>query len=174
MSAGPTNPGPMNPGLETERGLRAAEYVLGTLSFDERAAFELERVVDPATAHAVAEWEERLGPLALAVPAETPPDHVWPGIAGALARAAAPGAAGAMMVESIVRDQKRIIPSCVLLEGEYGQSDICLGVPVVLGRNGWEEIIDYKLTDDEQAAFNKSADAVRSMNGVLSTLDMGV
>ena len=79
-----------------------------------------------------------------------------------------------MMVESIVRDQKRIIPSCVLLEGEYGQSDICLGVPVVLGRNGWEEIIDYKLTPDEQAAFNKSADAVRSMNGVLSTLDMGV
>ena len=86
----------------------------------------------------------------------------------------APGAAGAYMVESILRDQKRVIPSCVLLEGEYGQSDICLGVPVVLGRNGWEEIIDYKLTDDEQAAFNKSADAVRNMNGVLSTLNIGV
>ncbi len=84
----------------------------------------------------------------------------------------APGAAGAYMVEAIVRDQKRVIPSCVLLEGEYGQSDICMGVPVVLGRNGWEEIIDYKLTDDEQAAFNKSADAVRNMNGVLSTLDV--
>jgi len=82
----------------------------------------------------------------------------------------APGAAGAYMVEAIVRDQKRVIPSCVLLEGEYGQSDICMGVPVVLGRNGWEEIIDYKLTDDEQAAFSKSADAVRNMNGVLSTL----
>jgi len=82
----------------------------------------------------------------------------------------APGAAGAYMVEAIVRDQKRVIPSCVLLEGEYGQSDICMGVPVVLGRSGWEEIIDYKLTDDEQAAFNKSADAVRNMNGVLSTL----
>ena len=84
----------------------------------------------------------------------------------------APGAAGAYMVEAIVRDQKRVIPSCVLLEGEYGQSDICMGVPVVLGRNGWEEIIDYKLTDDEQAAFNKSADAVRNMNGVLSTMDV--
>ena len=86
----------------------------------------------------------------------------------------APGAAGAYMVESILRDQKRVIPSCVLLEGEYGQSDICLGVPVVLGRNGWEEIIDYKLNDEEQAAFNKSADAVRNMNGVLSTLNIGV
>ncbi len=86
----------------------------------------------------------------------------------------APGAAGAYMVESILRDQKRVIPSCVLLEGEYGQSDICMGVPVVLGRNGWEEIIDYKLNDDEQVAFNKSADAVRSMNGVLSTLNIGV
>ncbi|WP_338872427.1 malate dehydrogenase [Spirosoma sp. SC4-14] len=86
----------------------------------------------------------------------------------------APGAAGAYMVESILRDQKRVIPSCVLLEGEYGQSDICLGVPVVLGRNGWEEIIDYKLNDEEQAAFNKSADAVRSMNSVLSTLNIGV
>ena len=86
----------------------------------------------------------------------------------------APGAAGAYMVEAIVRDQKRVIPSCVLLEGEYGQSDICMGVPVVLGRNGWEEIIDYKLTDEEQAAFNKSADAVRNMNNVLSTLNIGV
>lgn len=84
----------------------------------------------------------------------------------------APGAAGAYMVESILRDQKRVVPSCVLLEGEYGQSDICLGVPVVLGRNGWEEIIDYKLNDEEQAAFNKSADAVRNMNGVLSTLNV--
>ena len=86
----------------------------------------------------------------------------------------APGAAGAYMVESILRDQKRVIPSCVLLEGEYGQSDICLGVPVVLGRNGWEEIIDYKLNDEEQAAFSKSADAVRNMNGVLGTLNIGV
>ena len=61
---------------------------------------------------------------------------------------------------------------CVPLNGEYGQSDICLGVPVVLGKNGWEKIVDYKLTADEQAAFNKSADAVRNMNGVLATLSI--
>ena len=79
----------MSAGPETERDLRAAEYVLGTLSFDERAAFALERVVDPATARAAAAWEDRLGPLALAVPAEIPPDHVWSGIAGALKAAVA-------------------------------------------------------------------------------------
>jgi len=61
---------------------------------------------------------------------------------------------------------------CVPLNGEYGQSDICLGVPVVLGKNGWEKIVDYQLTADEQAAFNKSADAVRNMNGVLATLSI--
>lgn len=82
----------------------------------------------------------------------------------------APGAAGAALVEAIVRDEKKIMACCVPLEGEYGQKDICLGVPVVLGKNGWEKIVDYKLTDDEQAAFNKSADAVRNMNAVLETL----
>lgn len=82
----------------------------------------------------------------------------------------APGAAGAALVEAIVRDEKRLMPCCVYLEGEYGQTDICIGVPVIVGRNGWEKIVDYKLNDEEQAAFAKSADAVRSMNGVLSTL----
>ncbi len=82
----------------------------------------------------------------------------------------APGAAGAMLVESIVRDEKRIVPCCVYLEGEYGQKDICLGVPVTIGRNGWEKIIDYKLSDEEKALFAKSADAVRNMNNVLSTV----
>jgi malate dehydrogenase len=82
----------------------------------------------------------------------------------------APGAAGAALVASIVRDQKKIFPCCVYLDGEYGQSDICLGVPVVIGKNGWEKIVDYKLNDAEQAAFNKSADAVRAMNSVLGTL----
>lgn len=82
----------------------------------------------------------------------------------------APGAAGAALVASIVRDQKKIFPCCVYLDGEYGQSDICLGVPVVIGKNGWEKIVDYKLNDAEQAAFNKSADAVRAMNLVLGTL----
>jgi malate dehydrogenase len=82
----------------------------------------------------------------------------------------APGAAGAALVESIVRDEKKLFTCCVSLEGEYGQSDICLGVPVTIGKNGWEKIIDLQLNADEQAAFNKSADAVRSMNDVLKTL----
>jgi malate dehydrogenase len=82
----------------------------------------------------------------------------------------APGAAGAALVESIVRDEKKLFTCCVSLNGEYGQSDICLGVPVVIGKNGWEKIIDMNLSADEQAAFNKSADAVRSMNDVLKTL----
>jgi len=84
----------------------------------------------------------------------------------------APGAAGAALVEAIVRDEKKVMPCCVYLDGEYGQKDICLGVPVVIGRNGWEEIVDYKLNETELAAFAKSADAVRSMNGVLSTMSM--
>jgi malate dehydrogenase len=84
----------------------------------------------------------------------------------------APGAAGAFLVESILRDEKRVVPCCVYLDGEYGQKDICLGVPVTIGRNGWEKIIDYKLNEEEQAAFNKSADAVRNMNNVLSTLSL--
>ena len=80
----------------------------------------------------------------------------------------APGAATLLLVESIVRDQKRIVPCSVYLEGEYGQNDICMGVPVVLGRKGWEKIIKLELTDSEQAAFEKSAEAVRSMNGALN------
>jgi malate dehydrogenase len=82
----------------------------------------------------------------------------------------APGAAGMALVESIVRDEKRLFSCCVSLDGEYGQKDICLGVPVVLGKNGWEKIVDYKLNEEEQASFNKSADAVRNMNDVLKTL----
>jgi malate dehydrogenase len=82
----------------------------------------------------------------------------------------APGAAGAALVESIVRDEKKLFTCCVSLNGEYGQSDICLGVPVVIGKNGWEKIVEMDLSVDEQAAFNKSADAVRSMNDVLKTL----
>ena len=84
----------------------------------------------------------------------------------------APGAAGGSLVEAIVRDEKKIMPCCVFLEGEYGQSDICIGVPVVIGRKGWERIIDINLDETEKAAFAKSADAVRSMNSVLATLDI--
>ena len=80
----------------------------------------------------------------------------------------APGAAGANLAEAIIRNERKVLPCCVYLDGEYGQKDICLGVPVVVGKNGWEKIIDYKLNAEEQELFNKSADAVRSMNGVLS------
>jgi malate dehydrogenase len=82
----------------------------------------------------------------------------------------APGAAGAALVEAIVRNEQKLFTCCVYLDGEYGQKDICIGVPVVIGRNGIEKIIDYKLNDEEQAAFNKSADAVRSMNSALDNL----
>ena len=82
----------------------------------------------------------------------------------------APGAAGAALVEAIVRDEKKLFTCCVALEGEWGQKDICLGVPVVVGRNGWEKIINFDLSAEEQAMFNKSADAVRSMNDVLTSL----
>jgi malate dehydrogenase len=82
----------------------------------------------------------------------------------------APGAAGAALVEAIIRDEKKLFPCCVALDGEYGQKDICLGVPVIVGANGWEKIVDFKLTADEQAAFNKSADAVRNMNDVLKEM----
>ncbi|OQP51943.1 malate dehydrogenase [Niastella populi] len=82
----------------------------------------------------------------------------------------APGAAGAALVESIVRDQKKLFTCCVSLNGEYGQKDICLGVPVTIGKNGWEKILDFGLNAEEQALFNKSADAVRNMNDVLKTL----
>jgi len=80
----------------------------------------------------------------------------------------APGAAVASLVDSILNDQKMLFSCCVALDGEYGQKDICLGVPVIIGKNGWEKIVEVNLNDEEKAAFAKSADAVRSMNSVLS------
>ena len=82
----------------------------------------------------------------------------------------APGAAVAYLVDSILHDQKRIIPCSVYLEGEYGQADICIGVPVVVGKNGWEKIIDLNLNDLEKELFKKSAAAVRNMNDALNAL----
>lgn len=84
----------------------------------------------------------------------------------------APGAAGAALVKSIARDEKKLFTCCVSLEGEYGQNDICIGVPVIIGKNGWEKILDYQLNEEETASFNKSAEAVRNMNSVLSTLSI--
>ncbi len=82
----------------------------------------------------------------------------------------APGAASAAVVESIVRDQNKLFTASVYLEGEYGQSDINLGVPVLLGKNGWEKVLPLRLDTDEQVAFDKSAEAVRAMNNVLSEI----
>ena len=82
----------------------------------------------------------------------------------------APGAAAAYVVESILRDKKKVIPSCVTLEGEYGQNDICIGVPAVIGKNGVEKVIELKLTDEEKELFEKSAAAVRKTNSVLKEI----
>ncbi len=74
----------------------------------------------------------------------------------------APAAAVAMMVDAIVHDRKRILPCVAMLDGEYGQSGICMGVPVVLGEDGIERVIELPLTDEEAAEFRRSADNVRA------------
>jgi malate dehydrogenase len=84
----------------------------------------------------------------------------------------APGAAAAQMVEAIVRDQKRIFPVCALLNGEYGMKDIYLGVPVKLGKNGIEEIIELKLNNDEKALLEKSSVAVKDVMNVLDGMNL--
>jgi malate dehydrogenase len=83
----------------------------------------------------------------------------------------APASAAVEMAESILKDKKKILPCATYLEGEYGIKDLFIGVPVKLGANGIEEIIEIKLTDEEQAALNKSADAVRELKGILKGLD---
>lgn len=79
----------------------------------------------------------------------------------------APGAAVSDLVQSIVCDQKKMMPCCVSLEGEYGQNDICIGVPVILGKSGWESIVELDLNESEKSEFAASAEAVRTMNGAL-------
>ncbi|MDR2125755.1 MAG: malate dehydrogenase [Prevotellaceae bacterium] len=79
----------------------------------------------------------------------------------------APGAAAAAMIESIVRNQKRIMPCAVKLEGEYGETDITIGVPVVLGENGWEKIIEFPISNEEKIAFKASVDATRKVNQIM-------
>lgn len=80
----------------------------------------------------------------------------------------APGAASASVVAAVLHDQKRVISCSALVEGEYGESDICIGVPCLLGKNGIEKIIDVKLNEEEKALFAKSAEAVRKTNGALA------
>lgn len=79
----------------------------------------------------------------------------------------APGASCAAMVKSILLDEKKVFPCCCCLEGEYGQDDLCIGVPAVIGKKGCEKILKYDLTKEEQAAFAKSAAAVKNVNNVL-------
>ena len=80
----------------------------------------------------------------------------------------APSAATMQMVEAILKDRKMILPCSVYLEGEYGLNDICFGVPVKLGRNGVEQIIEVDLTDDERTAMERSAALVRSSMAALT------
>ena len=79
----------------------------------------------------------------------------------------APAASVTQMVESVLLDKKRILPCCVYLEGEYGINGLCVGVPVKLGANGVEDIIEIKLTEDERAALGKSASAVQELMDVM-------
>jgi malate dehydrogenase len=82
----------------------------------------------------------------------------------------APGSAAAQMVEAIVRDQRRIFPVCVKLEGEYGIKDCYLGVPVILGKAGIEKIIELDLNKDEKALLEASRKAVKEVMDVLERL----
>ncbi|MEK9739559.1 MAG: malate dehydrogenase [Flavobacteriaceae bacterium] len=82
----------------------------------------------------------------------------------------APGASVAYLVDSIVNDQKKMIPCSVLVEGEYGLSDLCIGVPCIIGANGVEAIVDVPLNDNEKALLQESASKVRVMNEALDSV----
>jgi len=82
----------------------------------------------------------------------------------------APGAAAAQMVSAIVRDEQRIFPCCAWLTGQYGINDLCIGVPVKLGRNGIEQVIELQLNADEMKLLHTSADAVREVVNVYNAL----
>ena len=83
----------------------------------------------------------------------------------------APGTAAAQMVEAIVRDQKRVFPCCVWLQGEYGLKDIYMGAPVILGRNGIESIIELKLNNEEMELCQASAKSVKEVMDVLDKMN---
>ena len=82
----------------------------------------------------------------------------------------APGASVSYLVDSILNDQKKIIPCCVMLSGEYGLNDLCLGVPVIIGKSGVEEIIEINLNEIEKEKLQKSATSVKNMNSSLDNL----
>jgi len=83
----------------------------------------------------------------------------------------APGAAAAQMVEAIVRDQKRVFPVCAWLDGEYNLKNIYMGVPVILGKNGIEKIIELKLNEEETKLMNESVVAIKEVMNVLDTMN---
>ena len=84
----------------------------------------------------------------------------------------APGAAAAFMAEAVIKDQNKMVSCGVMVEGEYGQSDLVIGVPVVLGKGGWKEIVDVPMNEAEKAAFVASADATRKVNQILVEVGM--
>ncbi|MDE5969927.1 MAG: malate dehydrogenase [Muribaculaceae bacterium] len=81
----------------------------------------------------------------------------------------APGAAAAQVVGAVLHDEKKLIPCSALLDGEYGEKDLCIGVPCILGKNGIEKIVEFDLNDEEKALFHKSAEAVHNTNAALAT-----
>ena len=81
----------------------------------------------------------------------------------------APGAAAAQVAGAVLHDQKKLIPCSALLDGEYGESDLCIGVPCIIGKNGIEKIVEFELNDAEKALFAKSAEAVHNTNAALAS-----
>ena len=81
----------------------------------------------------------------------------------------APGAAAAQVVGAVLHDEKKLISCSALLDGEYGESDLCIGVPCILGKNGIEKIVEIELNEEEKALFHKSAEAVHNTNAALAT-----
>lgn len=79
----------------------------------------------------------------------------------------APGMSAASMAKSIVMNERRVFPCCCFLEGEYGQEDLCIGVPAILGKGGWEKVIELELNAEEKELFQKSADATRKTANIL-------
>lgn len=80
----------------------------------------------------------------------------------------APGAAGAQMVKAVLHNEKKLISCSALLDGEYGEKDLCIGVPAIIGRNGIEKVVEFDLNEEEKALFHKSAEAVHKTNSALN------
>lgn len=81
----------------------------------------------------------------------------------------APGAAGAQMVKAVLHNEKKLISCSALLDGEYGEKDLCIGVPCIIGKDGIEKIVEFDLNADEKELFHKSAEAVHKTNAALAT-----